>query len=637
MSNKAYPFRPVVPSGGNSGPFHPPPTSIGPGMLLTEQAVTQYNNRLRPLWGNVDGLPDDISIAAALAEFGVVGDGSNDDGPGLEEASQQDNLILQLPPGQVYRVSQNTVLSGRAIGRGGIIRPDNGVTVTIAGSFEAGLYQCFDTSAGGTIHFGPGVVETLYPQWFGAVGDGVVDDTVAIQSMYSTQPTSVAFPDGDYLITGSVVLPPSLMRHSMLGAARFIYEGINTVETPAVLIDTIEEAERIEVSVRKNRADWGFGNVMREDRTIGVLVRNTDSSNLVFRNIRHFYRGVHIIGDGDGSSYNVVYPGSIRENFINFSFGEINGGWANENKVIGGQFRVSSNFNAIPGTTLIDNGTTNNNTFIAPTLEGNSHKITVRVLSGYNVFINPRIESAPDQSFIFGPGTSGNVVIGGYGNLGPDTPIFDDQGDNIIIGSRGAILHGGGLYGSAALSLRVRGSGAYHAFRVQDLDGHTNVTAEGGGRLNFFTGDGAEHRAHPTVRIDAARGAIDMGPLNGDAAPVTAFRAFNAGRFNLQNRMQVDSANGGEILLAQTTLPTGNGPNVDRYHQFITANTSPTNVTDFAGEQGNKRISIIGGDGGNTTFVHGTRIFTKSKENLTLGDDEAVTFERFSNNNWYEV
>ncbi|GAG21397.1 unnamed protein product, partial [marine sediment metagenome] len=62
---------------------------------------------------------------------------------------------------------------------GAILSPDVGDTVTIDTSFEAGLYQVF--GGDGTVAFGSKSIGTVYPEWWGAKGDGT-DDSTAIQA-----------------------------------------------------------------------------------------------------------------------------------------------------------------------------------------------------------------------------------------------------------------------------------------------------------------------------------------------------------------------------------------------------------------------------------------------------------------------
>lgn len=81
-------------------------------------------------------------------------------------------------------VSGNTTIPNTVVlvGQDGLVVTVNtGVTLTIEGSFTAGLFQVFDCQGTGKVLFTGGVVE-VYPQWFGAKGDGVLtnDDGPAI-------------------------------------------------------------------------------------------------------------------------------------------------------------------------------------------------------------------------------------------------------------------------------------------------------------------------------------------------------------------------------------------------------------------------------------------------------------------------
>lgn len=86
-----------------------------------------------------------------------------------------------LSPG-TYLISSNLTLSGHwRFAKGAKLKPASGVTITIAGPITAGLYQIFDSSAGGTIVFGAGSTEALYVEWWGALA-GTSDSTTAVQA-----------------------------------------------------------------------------------------------------------------------------------------------------------------------------------------------------------------------------------------------------------------------------------------------------------------------------------------------------------------------------------------------------------------------------------------------------------------------
>jgi len=58
--------------------------------------------------------------------------------------------------------------------------------LSIAGSIQAGLWKIFECDGSGSMVFIPGINREVYPQWWGAVGDGVTDDSEAIQKAVET-------------------------------------------------------------------------------------------------------------------------------------------------------------------------------------------------------------------------------------------------------------------------------------------------------------------------------------------------------------------------------------------------------------------------------------------------------------------
>ena len=74
-----------------------------------------------------------------------------------------------------------------------------GYTLTI-NLFEAGIYQAFNGN--GTVSFGAGAVEKVYPEWFGVTADGTTDDTAAFQRFITSIPTDgiARMPNGTIIL-----------------------------------------------------------------------------------------------------------------------------------------------------------------------------------------------------------------------------------------------------------------------------------------------------------------------------------------------------------------------------------------------------------------------------------------------------
>jgi hypothetical protein len=78
---------------------------------------------------------------------------------------------------------------------------DAGITLTINGPIDAGLYQIF--SGSGTISGSP-KIEHFYPQWWGVKGDGTTNDATTLNTAINALPNNYTLmvPDGTYVING---------------------------------------------------------------------------------------------------------------------------------------------------------------------------------------------------------------------------------------------------------------------------------------------------------------------------------------------------------------------------------------------------------------------------------------------------
>jgi hypothetical protein len=130
------------------------------------------------------------SIYYTSSAGGTTGDSVADDRAKLNTLF---NVSMQPAGGKVALVGILRVGSNLAIPAnieitsegGGYLAPDVGVTITHSGTVTAALKKIFGT-AGVVALRGP--IKESYPQWWGAVGDGVANDYPAFKSMHDASP-----------------------------------------------------------------------------------------------------------------------------------------------------------------------------------------------------------------------------------------------------------------------------------------------------------------------------------------------------------------------------------------------------------------------------------------------------------------
>lgn len=137
-------------------------------------------------------------------EGNTIDTGASDAGAALALADAASAPML-LPAGATFLVGTDRTFTGKVVGAGGVLKPANGVTVTINGPFEAGPFQCFDLSLGGAVAFGPGVADRFLAQWWGvrayASGASPVDSSAALTKALAAV-DEVFLPAGFYWFVG---------------------------------------------------------------------------------------------------------------------------------------------------------------------------------------------------------------------------------------------------------------------------------------------------------------------------------------------------------------------------------------------------------------------------------------------------
>lgn len=123
--------------------------------------------------------------ALELDQSGGTGDGTTDDRAAIaaaDTAAVTAGVPLRFRKGTYRFASTITIASPVIMDPGAVLKPDNAITVTMTGGMDAPIRKVFDVSAGGKVRVKNPVV---YPDWWGAVGDGVTDDATALRMVFN--------------------------------------------------------------------------------------------------------------------------------------------------------------------------------------------------------------------------------------------------------------------------------------------------------------------------------------------------------------------------------------------------------------------------------------------------------------------
>ena len=265
---------------------------------------------------------------------------------------------------------------------------------------------------------------------FGAVGDGVADDTAALLALAEAagEGEVATLPPGVYRTTAKVAFAGGLDCHA---------EATILADHAGVALEVRAEAGGTARNQRRRyrlpRVDRNVGLWKDPVNAAGTGIRlvNLFSSEIHVPFVQGFEYGLQCVGDGAGFAYNTVIIGQLSHNRVNLDLDPdagVGGGWTNQNTFIGGRYSWFSDGGGQRENTHHAILRGNTNCFVNPSWEGGVGKYQV-LFDGaaWHLILSPRFEvGSGDGSIPFirfqtragGGGHSiGNMIVHGYNML----------------------------------------------------------------------------------------------------------------------------------------------------------------------------------------------------------------------------
>lgn len=295
-----------------------------------------------------------------------------------------------------FTVVGNVVTLSEAPVAGAVVEIQASIPLSI-GITDAGSVEYLPAGTGAV----PATVQTKLRECvsvkdFGAVGDGVADDTAAIQAAITyanslayagiaanllVPGATVHFPDGKYLLS-SLSSTINIRCNITKGAAAIIIPNAYAGTALSVGLDTdLNTLITASIDFPDVYKAWGAAIVAG---SVGIRLMNVNKSTIRFGRVSLFETLVWFGGKGEGFVYNEVHLGNFNygKTLVKLipEMGTAVAGWCNDNKFFGGNLQqfVSGGANQIQ----VDiNGTVSTvagNNFYGTSLEGDGPEWIVR-------------------------------------------------------------------------------------------------------------------------------------------------------------------------------------------------------------------------------------------------------------------
>lgn len=415
------------------------------------------------------------------------------------------------------------------------------------------------------------LAERISVEDFGAVGDGVGDDTRAFNNALAMAAASGlgtvhTKPNADYKTTGTITVPTGVTLQMGDGSC-LVYSGAGTAirVEPGAADDAAETYARAQpqrrniIRVSKGTIGWhdAAGNV--DTASVGIqMVNQRYSSHELYAT--GFHVGVELIGIDAGYPAGGAHVGNVytiigrnnRTQVLEVRSGAT--GYVNQNTWIGGLIRNDSPYTAREARGFDGSAGANGWTFVGVNCEGRSMQQVFRFGGPRNTVINCRFENAtPGMVKVLSKG--GVCLLGCYiGSAGPAL-VDADVGGGWVMQSEVGNWSQNAIAAFSCYNARLSGTSGYW-YRMLTAAGITAAEWEGGtstNRLDVYALSGKyDARTNPSgLNVPSVR--FDFG------GRVIRFRAEDRASERESATASLSWANAGYLSLSNAGLHLESG------------------------------------------------------------------------------